>query len=187
MKSYKTVGEMVHDLADDPAFAQEVERQVNERGLVDFLVAQRAVLGVSQKDIAKKLGCTQSRVSKLENSKDSDIRVEDFRRYVHALGLDMYIHVCKQNRKLVDDLKGHATAIQHLLKRLTNLAGDDPAINTGALNVLAEVAEVLAKGIREAGAALGAIPSPSKKQNAPLIRAIEDCEIEADEPVEALA
>jgi transcriptional regulator with XRE-family HTH domain len=186
MKKYKTVEEMAHDLSDDPNFAQDVERRIKERVLVDFLIMQRAVLGVSQKDVAKKLGCTQSRVSKLENSKDSDIRVEDFRRYVHTLGLGMAIYVYKQDRKLVDELKGHATAIQQLLKKLADLAGDDPAINMGALDVLIDVAKLLANGIKNAGEVLGAFPSQSGKEPIPLIRQFEDCIADANEVVGAL-
>jgi len=41
---------------------------------------------ITQKEIAKKMGCTQSKVSKFENHpKPDDIKLRIFKRYFHAL------------------------------------------------------------------------------------------------------
>lgn len=107
-KKYKNVPEMVRDLTEDKELAENIARDIEQRNIIDFLMALRTANDLSQSDIAKKMGCSQSRVSKLENGKDNDLRIGDFDAYVSALGLEMSIGLVKKNRTIVDDMKYHA-------------------------------------------------------------------------------
>lgn len=86
-KTYGSVSDMVRDVADDPAFADDFDKHVAERQLVSRLFALRCAKGLSQKDVAVKMGCTQGRISKLEASRDEDLKLGDIRAYAQALGL----------------------------------------------------------------------------------------------------
>lgn len=55
------------------------------------LIAFRQRRGISQAEMARRLKCTQSCVSKLEHAKEKDVRVGDLYRYARALGLKMRI------------------------------------------------------------------------------------------------
>ena len=96
-KRYKSVVEMTRDLSDDSSFADEVERTIAARRLVKTLLVLRACKGLSQKDIADKLGSTQSRISKLEASTDDALRIGDLRAYADALGLKVKIDLVKKD------------------------------------------------------------------------------------------
>lgn len=65
----------------------------NEQPLMNELIAVRDAKGLSQKDIAETVGCTQSRISKLENAKDVDVRLGDLRAYANAVGCDLVIEL----------------------------------------------------------------------------------------------
>lgn len=128
---YRSVAEMVRDLSEDGAFAEGVERRIAERHIINYLMALRSALAVSQKDIAAKMACTQSRISKLENGTDDDLRLGDFQQYAQALGMDLMIVLAKKGRTIVDDIKFHALSMKRLLDRLTKLAEKDKSIAQG--------------------------------------------------------
>ena len=86
-KTYRSIVEMVRDTADDPSLVSDLERHIFERRLVSQLFVSRCVQGLSQKDVAEKMGCTQGRISKLEASRDEDLRLGDIQGYAQALGL----------------------------------------------------------------------------------------------------
>ena len=94
---YTSVAEMVRSVSDDPQFADEFDRRVNSRRLVKHLFALRSAEGLSQKDIADRIGCSQSRISKLESGNDDDLRLADLAAYLRALGLDL----CAQVRQML--------------------------------------------------------------------------------------
>ena len=61
--------------------------------LMNRLIDRRHKVGMSQLDVAKVLKCTQSRISKLEDSQDTYIRIGDLRAYAKAVGLKVKINI----------------------------------------------------------------------------------------------
>lgn len=139
-RRYKSVPEMVRDLSPDAQFADSVEKRIAERNIINHLMARRSLLEMSQKDIADHMRCTQSRISKLENGKDDDLSIGDFHGYTDALGFEMVIMLAPKNRTVADDLRHHAGAMQKLIGRLCELAGNDQEIIKGALGLIAQTA-----------------------------------------------
>jgi transcriptional regulator with XRE-family HTH domain len=82
---------MVHEASVDGGFAAAYERRLSERRIIKDLMIRRATSGLSQKDIARSFGCTQSRISKLENMTDSELKLGDLAKYSRALGLQLRI------------------------------------------------------------------------------------------------
>lgn len=85
-KRYASVMEMVRSTSS-PAFVAEFEKYVTARRIVEELTVRRVVLGLSQKDLARALGCTQGRISKLEYAKDADVRLGALAEYAAGVGL----------------------------------------------------------------------------------------------------
>lgn len=149
-KRYKSVTEMVRALAVDQDFADDVERRIAGREILDTLMAVRTRLGMSQNDLAAKMKCTQSRISKLENGKDEDLRIRDFNQYAEALGLDILIVLLRNGHTIVDDIKYHAMSIRRLFGRLTELAEADPKIAQGVAGFCGEAHYNLLRIVLEA-------------------------------------
>jgi predicted transcriptional regulator len=70
-----------------PGFAEMAERR---RALVGELVGQRRALGLSQTEVAARMGTSQSAVARLEAAA-GDVRLSTLERYAAAVGrqLDM--------------------------------------------------------------------------------------------------
>ncbi len=85
-KKYASVSEMIADNAPSEEFRQKFETQVAKRRVIKHLIALRTARGMSQKDVADQVGCSQSRISKLEHGMDDDLRLGDLRAYARALG-----------------------------------------------------------------------------------------------------
>ena len=149
-KRYSSVREMVDDLSEDKTFAEEFEEQASRRELVKALFVLRCSANMSQKDVAERMGCTQSRVSKLESGTDDDLGLGDLQAYAAALGLETRIVLARKGRTLVDEVKYHAFAIKRLLEHLAELVGDEGSMAKGVLGFFSEAVFNLAKFIQGA-------------------------------------
>jgi ribosome-binding protein aMBF1 (putative translation factor) len=65
-----------------PGFKEMAQRR---RVLTDSLVARRTAIGLSQTEVAARMGTSQSAVARLESG-DADVRLSTLERYVAALG-----------------------------------------------------------------------------------------------------
>jgi transcriptional regulator len=92
-KRFTSVSEMVREISEDRSFVEGFERRMRDRRIIKALLVLRVVRGWNQKDIADRLGCTQSRISKLESSADGDLRLADLRDYASALGQSVEIQI----------------------------------------------------------------------------------------------
>ena len=75
-RKYESVLEMVRDLSS-PEFVERFEKQAESKKLGKLLFLLRHKKGLTQKQMAEKLGCAQSRVSKLENAELASIKMGD--------------------------------------------------------------------------------------------------------------
>ncbi|MBN2324118.1 MAG: helix-turn-helix transcriptional regulator [Spirochaetes bacterium] len=129
-KRYKSVSEMVRQLSDDKEFRDNFDRQISDKTLSKTLFAMRCSMGITQSEMASKLNCTQSRVSKLENSRVDAIKVSDLIAYAEALGLNLSISFHKEMTS-VESVKFHAFQIKKHLDYLADLAYRDDDIFKG--------------------------------------------------------
>src|SRR5437763_16820059 len=100
--TYTSVPQMVHETSDDESFADAFEKRLHSRRILKELMIHRVSHGLSQTDIAARLGCTQSRISKLESTTDTDIRLGDLAKYADAVGLRVKI--------ILESKESHAAA-----------------------------------------------------------------------------
>lgn len=99
-RHYKSVSEMVSHLCTDESFKRKVLAEIKNRNLTKLLFALRCKKGMSQKQLAEKMGATQSRVSKIESAPDAEITVKDLLDYAKALGLRLEIGYRESSAKM---------------------------------------------------------------------------------------
>ena len=129
-KKYKSVSDVVKNLSDDKKFHDDFENQVFDKMLSKTLFAMRCSKGVTQAEMAEKMDCTQSRVSKLEHSGLDAIKVSDLVTYAEALDLKMSISF-HEDMTSVESVKLHAFEIKKHLDHLADLAHRDDDIFEG--------------------------------------------------------
>ena len=72
----------------DPVFPGIREMAARRRDLSDGLVSERVRLGLTQTEVAARMGTSQSAVARLEAG-DADIRLSTLERYATALGMEL--------------------------------------------------------------------------------------------------
>ncbi len=127
-EKYKSVLEMVKGISGDSSYKELVANQIKGRSLAKFLFYLRCDQDLSQNQLAKKIGCSQSRISKIEHSHDRDLTIQDLLDYGKALNIQLEIGYRHSSVKITDLIKYHAFKIKTYLDRLSNLAKDDEVL-----------------------------------------------------------
>ncbi len=178
---HRSVSDLVRNLSEDRSFADAFQKRLSDRQLIKVLTVLRTRAGLSQQELAEKLHCTQSKVSKLESSNDADIGFGDLVNYTGAIEHEMRLFLVPKGQTIVDDVKMHALMIQRLLHRLVRLARDDGTMTKGVADFLEEAACNLARIVQTAAAAL---PPTADEFRQPLQVEALDVEAEALEAEE---
>lgn len=130
-KRYSSVVEAIRDIPEMESYADSLDRRIQGRQLIKLLVTLRALRGKSQGDIAASVGCTQSRISKLESGVDGDLRLSDLAEYLNAIGVTPQLVLFQDPATLVERVKFHFRETTRLLGEMIELAGNDPALAEG--------------------------------------------------------
>jgi len=146
-KKFKSVQDMVKSLSEDKEFDQQFDEQVNKRRLSRFLFVLRNQKGMTQKQMADKLGCTQSWISKIEHAEDMDLTVKDLLDYGRVLDMNINFNFAPRNLKIVDLIRFHLHAIHQLIKRLVKLSGDDDQMGLGVLKAMRNTTDTFADNL----------------------------------------
>lgn len=171
-KRYHAVADTVRDVTGDENLAASVERHIAERRLIMALTAQRVKVGLSQQEVATKISCTQSKVSKLESGKDADCPLGQLVQYAIAVGANIRLFLVPHGQKRVDQVKMYAALIQRLLHEMVDLAGDDLHMCDGVQKFMTEASYNLGKIVEGAEARL---PTQTREPEA------EPLQVEAQE------
>lgn len=147
---FNSVAELAKDaFEDEPALVEELDAQLSARQVVRALFAMRSARGVSQAEIASKLNCSQSRVSKIENGVDADLSLGELEAYARALDCDPVLTFQKRHSTAVDRVKHHAFAIRRELDVIAKLAGNDSTLRQGVASFFGEAFFNIVKMISE--------------------------------------
>jgi transcriptional regulator with XRE-family HTH domain len=114
-----------------------------------MLFALRCQAGLTQDELAERVGCAQSVVSRIENACDDDLSVGDLLRYARGLDLGMQIGFTAKDATLASSIRGHLDGLSRDLRQLLDLAGDDLSILAGAASVFQGTAEQFALVLTE--------------------------------------
>jgi transcriptional regulator with XRE-family HTH domain len=119
---YTEVSQMIEALPASKEFVEMFRQRLGQRQLIKQLTLLRMECGLSQADVAAKLGCSQSRISKLEAGEDGDIRIADLVEYAGTLELNTQFCFFKKGLTIADQIKDHFCEIKALWQHLTTLA-----------------------------------------------------------------
>lgn len=85
-RTYRSVDEMLR--RHGYRRVAEAVRQLSAKTkLIDQLIVARVAAGLTQAQMAAKLRCSQSRISKIEDSNDADLSLGDIQAYARTVGL----------------------------------------------------------------------------------------------------
>ena len=117
-------------LLEDKELSSAISREISEQKLATTLFTMRNHEGMTQEQVARKMGCSQSAVSKLEHATDEQITIGDIVRYSSALGLKLTVQF-RKNMNAVESVKYHFFHIKKHLDHLRELAKADSDIRKG--------------------------------------------------------
>jgi predicted transcriptional regulator len=80
----------------DPVFPGFKEAAARRRAMADAFVEHRSRLGLSQTEVAARMGTSQSAVARLESG-DADVRLSTLERYAAALGQRLDIRLQRRS------------------------------------------------------------------------------------------
>jgi transcriptional regulator with XRE-family HTH domain len=130
-KQYKSVVEMLNDVSDDKDFNKSVENEINTKQIAKTLFAMRCKAGLSQAEIAKKMDCTQGKISKIENSLDVDISVGDLVKYCSAMNMQLEVNFFDRRLTMADKVKYCYFQLKTLLDKIIETAKGDEVMERG--------------------------------------------------------
>ncbi|MHB8973576.1 MAG: helix-turn-helix domain-containing protein [Pirellulaceae bacterium] len=116
---------------DNSELIEKTKKRIAERELMRQLTILRIKADLSQGDVAGKMNCSQSKISKMEKGRDEDLRLGDLDAYLNAMGFQMRLFITPKPHKFVDEIKCHALQIRKLMHRLCELAKQDGDIANG--------------------------------------------------------
>jgi hypothetical protein len=89
-RTYRSVDEMLR--GHGYRRVAEAVRQLSVKTkLIDQLIVARVAAGLTQSQMAAKLRCSQSRISKIEDSHDVDLSLGDIQAYARIVGLKLQL------------------------------------------------------------------------------------------------
>lgn len=128
-KRFASVRDLVKATAADDGQVREFDRRIKGAVIVNALIRTRAAAGMTQADVAEKMTCTQSAVSKLEHAADAELTLQDIASYLHATGGRLNLGIGKQPNR-VERIKELGICLKGELESLADLSSnsDDPSI-----------------------------------------------------------
>lgn len=101
VSSPKTHEEMVSKWMNDPAFKAEYDVLEEEYQLLKEMLRARKRIGLTQKDVADRMGTKAPAVARLESSQHDkhSPSVSTLRKYAHAVGCRLEIHLKPYSKK----------------------------------------------------------------------------------------
>ncbi len=87
-RTYRSVDEMLRGHVYRRV-AEAVRQLSAKTKLIDQLIVARVAAGLTQSQMAAKLRCSQSRISKIEDSQDADLSLGDIQAYARIVGLKL--------------------------------------------------------------------------------------------------
>jgi transcriptional regulator with XRE-family HTH domain len=149
-----SVPDLLRKINIDKETRKKVEKEIGKKGLAKFLFVLRCQHKLTQKQLAEKIGVTQSKISKLESAYDNEITIQDLLTYANALDLQLEIGYRSKSIKIVDLIKYHAFRIKKYLESLSKLAGDDETLAQSILKFHEETLFNMVQFIAESGSQL---------------------------------
>lgn len=164
MVNQRDITEIFRDPQMNAEVREDVHNELQARRIVRRLVSLRTCAGLSQTQVAEKIGCSQGKVSKLERSQDDNISLGELRKYAEAVNCKLHIGIAHKELKPVDQVKVLAFAIHRRMKDMAQLAHVDQDIGRAVATFFGEVFYNMSRLITDAAGGL-----PRQDDGTPMI------------------
>ena len=121
MAEYKDYAAKVAAAMGTPEIADELVKEHQATGIADYLCTERNRQGLSQRDVAKRMGVSASKICRIEDSYDRDLAYADIMAYAAALGVEPQLVFENPNASLAERSEGLVYRIADLLQKLRKL------------------------------------------------------------------
>lgn len=107
-----SVSEMVSGAAQMEALDEEVEGRTGDYDVSRALCDLRCSQKLTQEELAERAGCTQSKISRIENSSNDRLKLDDLAMYARAFNMQVSIDFTRESSS--------ADATDRLARQITN-------------------------------------------------------------------
>lgn len=141
--NYQTFKNNWNELIDDE-YVEEFEKWKIGSEITRWLQSERIKAGITEEEIADKLGWEIENVFEFEMAEMGDIHFGNLLVYINTLGMSVKLNFNKLNAPVQDKIAGHVFEIRELLKGLIEDAGDDPNITINVVKFIFEYNQLMA-------------------------------------------
>ena len=118
-KRYSRVIDLVRDLhKDSPEFVKEVEERIDAMDIGYSLASARSQNGVSESEMAERLGCDEAKIWAMEYARNESVKVGDMIDYAKALDTNFFLRVVGSDDTVVDEIEFYAFELQSRVAEL---------------------------------------------------------------------
>ena len=121
MAEYKDYAAKVAAAMGTPEIAEELVKEHQATGIADYLCNERNMQGLSQRDVAKRMGVSASKICRIEDSYDRDLAYADIMAYAAALGVEPKLAFENPNASVAERSESLVYRIADLLQKLKKL------------------------------------------------------------------
>jgi len=142
-RRFRSVTEMVDAVVTDKAAATRIKTAIDDRRLCRLLLVLRCRADLSQEELAERMGCSQSQISRMENGKDAAVSVADLLAYAKALKLDVHLDFAP-HRTAVQRMAFYVHCLKEEIERIGNLVRGDVEAEKDSVRFFGDQARGLA-------------------------------------------
>ncbi len=126
-----SVSEMVRDTAPDKILHGELEGHLADYNVSRALYTLRCSQNVTQAELAQRAGCTQSKISRIENSRNDRLKLEDLAIYARVFNMQVSIDFAQESTA-ADAIGRLARQIRNSLDEVADRVQNEKAASEGA-------------------------------------------------------
>lgn len=139
-KGYESVADLLRgEYPDNPEYIDSFLKTYAKEQVSQYLFMLRTSCGVTQEELAKRMGVSQSKIAKLEDRGDN-VKFNDVIAFARALGHDTSLQFTEERANLAGMLRWHFAAITAIMTKLERMAQGDPEISSGVFKHFSEEA-----------------------------------------------
>jgi DNA-binding transcriptional regulator YiaG len=97
--NFKTVDQLEEEWLKDPEYRKEYEKNFQYYEIAKIIVTLRSKANLSQKELAKKIGTSQSRLSSWENGNTKGIKFDTLLKILKATNFKLILNFEKINQE----------------------------------------------------------------------------------------
>ncbi len=130
-KRYASVSEMVRDTVPDRTFHDELEGHLADYNVSRALCTLRCSRDLTQAELAQRAGCTQNKISRIENSRNDRLKLEDLAIYARAFNMQVSIDFAEESTA-ADAIGRLARQVRNSLDEVADSVQNEKAASEGA-------------------------------------------------------